>query len=387
VAETVPPPDQLALEDRAMAYMMGAMLAIDGSHDVPRALAWFAAAVALVREVGEAQSPVLRMVEPLYTMFQAYETGTLDPSRALAMPVDDPEPWIAGVSRVIRAHVSLNFGRAHAEAELDFHRALAVFRSLGERWGTAASLTSLAQLAGWRGDFGTAIAHGEEALRCVVELGSTEDEAEFRINQSQLLWAGGQPARAHAELALAGRAVARLGVPQVRSHLANIAADIARLEGDLVRAAQLMDEARELMPERAVPPQQRAILASSLGFLASARGDPDEARRQHRRAVEFALGSYDAPVVAQAVVGLAEVALDAGDAGLAATILGAGCGVRGVPDLSSVDGARVARRTEATLGPAAYEVAYERGRSATLAQLGELVDVPVPQIQALTGRG
>jgi hypothetical protein len=364
---------------------MGAMLAVDGSHDVARALAWFEAAVALVRRVDSPRSPFLRMVEPLFPMFRAFEAGELDPAHALAMPVDDPDPWIAGVCRVVRAHVSLNFGRAHAEAELDFHRALAMFRSLRERWGTAFTLTSLALLAGWRGDFGTAIAHGEEALRCVVELGSTEDEAEFRIKQAQLLWADGQPARAHAELALAGRAVARLGVPHVRSHLANTASDLARLGGDLARATQLGQQADELMPGRAVPPQHRSILTSSRGYLAAAHGDQEEAARQHRRAVELALSSFDAPVVAQALVGLAEVALDAGDPTRAATILGAGCGVRGVPDLSFLDGVRVAARTEAVLGASAYEAAYQRGRSATAAQIGELVGIPIP-IQALTAR-
>jgi hypothetical protein len=163
-----------------------------------------------------------------------------------------------------------------------------------------------------------------------------------------------------------------------------VAGDLARLEGDLVLAAQLHEEAQQLMPDRAVPAQHRSILASSLGYLASARGDREEAARQHRRAVEYGLSSFDAPVVAQAMVGLAEVALDAGDPGLAATILGAGCGIRGVPDESYLDGVRVAARIEAVLGAEAYELAYQRGRSATLAQIGELVGVPIPRIQALT---
>jgi ATP/maltotriose-dependent transcriptional regulator MalT len=351
---------------------------------VARALAWSEAAVALVREIGRPRSPLLRMVEPIYTMFRAFEAGELDRAATLEMPVDDPDPWVAGVSRVMRAHVSLNFGRSHGEAELDFHRALAMFRSLGERWGTAFTLSSLAQLAGWRGDFGTAIAHGEEALRCVVELGSVEDEVEFRINQAQLLWADGQTARAHAELSQARRGAARVGAPQVRSHLALVAGDLARLEGDLVRAAQLEDEAHQLLPDRAVPTQVRAVLTGSLGYLASARGDREEAVRQHRRAVEFALSSFDAPIVAQSMVGLAEVALDAGDAELAAAILGAGCVIRGVPDHSNLDGIRVAARIETVLGTSAYQVAYQRGRSATLAQIGELVGVPIPRIQALT---
>jgi ATP/maltotriose-dependent transcriptional regulator MalT len=323
------------------------------------------------------------MVEPMYATFRSFGTGEASFGE-VEMPVDDPDPWIAGVARVMRAHVELNFGRSHAEAELDFQRALAVFGGLGERWGTAFSLTSLATLAGWRGDFGPAIAFGEEAVRCVVELGAVEDEVEFRVKQVQVLFAGGQPGRARAELALADRTAQRLGVAHVRSRVASVAGDLARFEGDLVLAADLVRRAEELLPERGVAPQFQSILASSRGYLEAARGDLDEAWAHHRRAVQLAVSSFDAPIVAQALIGLAEVALDDGDAGLAATVLGAGTGIRGRPDLSFVDGVRVAARAEAALGTAAFQRAYQRGLSATNAQIGELVGVEIPDVVALT---
>lgn len=367
-----------------MAYTMGAMLTVDGTGDVDRALAWFDAAVQVVRQIGTPHSPLLRMVEPLNLVFRSFTSGAALSQPQAQLPVDDPDPWVSGVSRVMRAHVSLNFGRSHAEAELDFHRALAVFRSLGERWGTAFTLSSLATLAGWRGDLGTAVAHTEEALRCVVELGTAEDEVEFRVRQAQLLWADGQRGRAHAELASADRVAGRLGIPHVLSRVANAAGEVARLEGDLVHATELAARAEELTPERAVASQYRSIVATSRGFLEAARGDLEEARRYHRRAIELAVSSFDAPVVAQAMVGLAEVALDDGDPGLAATVLGASAGIRGRPDLSFVDGVRVAGRIESALGTAAYEQAYQRGVSATSAQIGELVGVRLPEIEALT---
>jgi predicted ATPase len=374
------PRDRAATEELAMAYTVGAMLTVDGGHDVGRAMAWMEAAVELVRRVGTPESPLLRLVEPMYLTFRTLESGATVTPTDVRMPVDDPDPWISGISRVMRAHLSLNFGRSHAEAELDFHRALAVFRGLGERWGMAFTLSSLATVAGWRGDFGTAIAHADEAVRCVVELGASEDEVEFRVKQVQLLWADEQHARAHAELALADRTARRLGIPQVRSLVANTAGNVARLEGDLVLAAELARRAEAWMPDRAVAPQYRSIVVSSRGFLEAALGDLDEARRQHRHSIALAVSSFDAPVVAQAMVGLAEVALDDGDPQLAATMLGAGVGIRGRPDLSFLDGVRVAARTEAALGAAAFERAHQRGLSATAAQIGELAGVQIPEL-------
>jgi len=135
-----------------------------------------------------------------------------------------------------------------------------------------------------------------------------------------------------------------------------------------------------------VAPQLQSMVATSRGFLESARGDVDAARQHHRRAVELAVSSYDAPVVAQALVGLAELALDEGDARLAATVMGAGTGIRGRPDLSFVDGVRVAARAEAALGTDAFRHAYERGLSSTGTQIGELVGVSIPENAALTNR-
>ena len=115
VAEAAPPGDQDTLEDRGMAYTMGAMLAIDGSQDTARALAWFGAAVALVRDVDRPRSPLLRMVDPLYTMFQAYESGHLDPGRAaraaaileprIAVPIHWGTLFPIGLSRLGRRHL------------------------------------------------------------------------------------------------------------------------------------------------------------------------------------------------------------------------------------------------------------------------------------------
>ena len=92
--------------------------------------------------------------------------------------------------------------------------------------------------------------------------------------------------------------------------------------------------------------------------------------------------SYDGPVVAQVLVGLADLALLDGDVELAATILGASTGVRGTPDLSLVDGRRVTSAARAALGDERYEAAYQRGMTMTTKQIGARLGVDVPELSS-----
>src|SRR5262249_38130533 len=138
-------------EERAVAYALGALLTIDGPHDVVTAMGWFEAAKRLVATMGPLRTPFLRMVDPLYQMFAIFEKRQAPADGEFEMPVNDPDPWVSAVSLLMRAHMMLNLGRAHDRANEDFAASLALFRSIGERWGMSFALNSLAMLAGWRG--------------------------------------------------------------------------------------------------------------------------------------------------------------------------------------------------------------------------------------------
>ena len=364
------PPD----EELAVVCAMGALLAIDGSHDQARALSWFHQAAELTARIPEPDSALLRLVLPLHALFAIMEVERRPiPVDTLNVPVDDPDRWIGATARVMRAHLYLNFGQRHAEAEADFGRALTVFRELGERWGTAFSLSSLAGLAAWRGEYATAAGYLEEAVRLCAELGVAEDEAQFRVKLAQLRWLLGDTGLARATMAEAGREADRMGLSESRYWVSYTAAELARLDGDLDRAQESLAVAVEVVGRGFSSPQARAMVASAQGYLAGARGDLAAARAHHAAALPAALDSVDSPVIAQVLVGLADLALREGEPTRTATLLGASVAVRGTPDRSQLDEVRLTSAARAVLGEAGFQAAYRRGLGVTLDTVPELV--------------
>ncbi len=371
------------LEEQAIAYTIGALLTVDGTKEMSLALQWFDAGAAIVERIGWPSMPLLRLVVPLRRgVFETFRSGVPPADDYVGMPVDDPSPWIAATARIMRAHLLLNFGRALERAGDDFRIALAVYRQLGERWGTAFSLVSLGGLAAWRGEFRTAIEDLEEALCCVTEMGAREDRIVFHVFLARLLWAEGDRDRAYATLAVAEREAERLGVPEVHAQVSIVASDLARFDGDLFRALDHLRRAERFAAHETIASQLRAVVASSRGYLEAARGDVDEARRSHRAAIDYSISPVDAPVIAQVLVGMAEISLLDGEPEFAAVILGASAAVRGTEDLSLMDGRRVTSDARTALGDERFDMAYARGLATTTKQIGALVGVDLPELTA-----
>jgi predicted ATPase/DNA-binding SARP family transcriptional activator len=361
-------------EARAIAYTMGALLVLDSRQDTAAARAWFRRAAEISATLPAPPHPVLRLVLPLELLLGIVEDERRPiPLDLLDPPVDDPEPWIAATARVMRAHMQLNFGRQHAEAEADFRRSLAAFRQLRERWGIAFTLSSLAGLLSWRGEFAAAADHLAEAIALTGELGVAEDQVTFKVRLAQMHWLLGDHDKAWAVLDDARRDAHRVGFPEARYWVAYTAAELTRLDGDLVRAGRLLAEAAEAVVSGLAAPQARAMVASTEGYIAAAGGDFAAARRAHAKAVADAVSSVDSPVVAQVLVGVADLALKEGDVPRAATLLGASVGVRGIPDLSLADEVRVTAEARAALGDAEFERFHQAGAGTTIETVADLV--------------
>jgi len=263
----------------------------------------------------------------------------------------------------------------HTQAEADFLAAASDLGTLGERWGSAAALGGLAMLEGWRGEHAAAVGHYRQASEFAAELGSTEDEVQFRLFMARELWLLGEREAAWVELARAQPAAERLGLSYLVAFAAYTAGDLARLDGQTEVARAALTRAMELASSSSAVQQIRALTATGLGYLAGAEGDLYAARRWHAEALQAARSSTDAPVIAQTLTGLADLALREGDPERAAELLGASFAIRGTRDRSVIEEERTAGQARSVLGDARYGEAYQRGQCVTVDTLAALVPV------------
>src|SRR5580693_9521170 len=359
----------------AVAYAMGALLAIDTPLRAA-GLHWLDRAAALAARITDPVNPVMPLLGPLAALF-----GAPDPARGPVGPdvFDDaagnPHPWVAAMARILRGHWTLNLGQRHAQAEADFLAAASILAELGERWAQAVAFGGLAALEGWRGEHAVAVGHYRQARDLVAAFGSTEDEVQFRLFMVRQLWLAGEPEAAWDELSRAQPDAERLGLPELRAFAVYTAGDLARLDGRPEAAREALVRAVEMAILPDVAQQVRAVAATGLGYLAGAEGDLDAARDWHAQALADARSAADAPVIAEALTGLADLALRENDAERAAELLGASVAIRGTTDRSVHDERRVADLARSVLGEARYGQAYQRGQRVTMDTLAALTEI------------
>jgi predicted ATPase/DNA-binding SARP family transcriptional activator len=365
-------------ERRAAACAMAALLALDGLRDEERAAEWFRAAERLARRTARAH-PLLRLLEPIERVLASYQLdGAEVPLDAIEPLADDEDPWVRGTARLMHGHLLLNLGRRHDETERDFTTALADFHEIGERWGTSLALTSLADLLAWRGDLPTAIVHNEQALAELAELPSSDDVVHMRVKLAHLRRQAGDVTGGVATLAEASVEADRLGLPTALCEVTHAQGDFARWDGDLAAARVHLTRAAALARNVTVAPQFRGMILDSLSYVDVAEGDLAAASTHLAAALTWAMDSQDAPVLAQVLVGIANLALCQDDPAVAAELLAAGVAIRGIPDLSRADTAAVTAATRAALTEAEFAEATRRGSAATVTTVQELI-APIVQ--------
>ncbi|MFI0155066.1 BTAD domain-containing putative transcriptional regulator [Streptomyces lydicus] len=288
-----------------------------------------------------------------------------------------------------------------AAARLD--RSLAAFRALGDRWGTAACLSSRAQ--GTRGDLAARRRDAEESAALFRELGDGWGQLQAADALGAMAEITGDYTRA-ARLHEDGLRIAEeLGLWIQASYKLTGLGRIALLTGDLARARDCHERGLRLAAEqshrrgemfaesglalgarkegRLDEAEARlrpwlewcrgrdgdpgtAFALAELGFVAELRGDTGAARRLHLDGFEAARATGDPRAVALALEGLAGVQAQAGRFVSAARLLGAAAALRaaaGAPQ-PAAEGEDVARSTAAArrgLGEAAFGTAYRSG--------------------------
>ena len=124
-----------------------------------------------------------------------------------------------------------------------------------------------------------------------------------------------------------------------------------------------------MLGDEAKQPNIRAITHDLLGYLAD---DLIQARTHHAAACQAAAGAGYAPMLAQVLVGVADLALRLGQYEQAARLLAASAAVRGLPDRSRPDEARIERTVRSRLGDARFAEAAREGTRVSWSQLAEV---------------
>jgi len=355
-------PGEVTDEIRATAYAFAAYFLTSGQADVYAAEKWIHEAYALSRKMRTGH-PALGFVATLEHMLR--EPGDFLSAYEPLLTADDP--WTRAQARLTRGRMRIMLGRDEREADADIETALAEFRALGERWGISFALTSLAERLAMRGAFDEACRHYEQAAETVTDVGAIEDMIRIRTQQAQAYWLAGDADAGAAAMAEAQRWADRIVWPDALAGLALAKAELARWRGDRDEAYRQIAQAEAVLGDD--EPHMRGVTHDLLGYLAE---DLGEARAHHAAAFRAAADSAHAPLIARVLVGLADLARRQERYDQAARLLAASAAVRGLPDRSLPDAARIERDVRRHLGDARFTEVTGEGARADWRELAEV---------------
>jgi len=272
------------------------------------------------------------------------------------------------------AYLRREYGRATGLS----HESLTLYRRVGESWGIARALDTLAQIAGDQGAYTQAIALYEESLALRRTLGDRHDLGASLCNLGNALLQIDDIARAeplHEENLAVFRA---LGDTKGVSTLLNIQGSAATSRGEYARAAVLYEEALALAQDIG------DMWATAAGFINLAEiarevGDNERAQTLHRRALTLSGDLADTTLIVAGLDGLAANAIACGHPTRAARLLGAAAARRAEIGVAlsglertihdcTVAAARTALEAPATAWEDAFEQAYAAGRRMSTAE-------------------
>jgi hypothetical protein len=325
---------------------------------------WIRKAAEISRRVDSAH-PSVRMSQALERLLDGPSVFVAAFEPLLA----DGDPWVRALARLQTGKMRIMLGDGDRDADAELETALAEFRALGERWGISFALTELADRLAVRGEFVAACRYYEQAIVVAEEVGATEDVVRMRSRQAELYWMAGDPEASAAAVAEAQRRAERVAWPEALVELALSKAEMARWQGDIVEARRHLDRAITLLGHEAERANLRLTIEDLLGYLAT---DRDEVWQHRSAAVQAAIESGHIPGIAQVLVGIADLALRTGQDEQAARLLAASAAVRGLPDRSNLDVARIEQETRRRLGAERFTEATDAGRNADWRDLVEV---------------
>jgi predicted ATPase len=349
---------------RALVYGLVVHFLGSGRGDDPQLGEWIHRAHRY-SQLSQRAHPSLEVLAALERMLQAPDAYLT----AFEPLLDSADPWVRALARAHVGKARIVFGQGGPDADEYLKRALAEFRALGDRFGIWLTLTELAERTAVRGDLAGACQHYEQAVGVLIETGAVEDVIQIRSRQAQLYWLLGDEDSSAAAMAEAQRYAERATWPSALVELALSQAELARWAGQAEEAQRQLEVVATLLRDAADQPDIRAVIHDLLGYLA---GDLIEARAHRSAACQAAAEAGYVPLTAKVLVGIADLALRRGQDEQAARLLGASDSVRGLPDRSNPDAARIERETRSRLGDARFAEAAREGTRTSWSQLIEV---------------
>ncbi|MFI6389141.1 BTAD domain-containing putative transcriptional regulator [Nonomuraea sp. NPDC050540] len=268
-----------------------------------------------------------------------------------------PEPWSRAVAVLGEALVDQLDGRL-AEAERGLETALASFTALGERWGMAQGLESLATLASWRGEWARARELWQRALDLIGELGADDEVVDILCRRASGLMREGDQDAAAADVARAAELARMTGRPAIVEFTLG---ELADRRGDPAAARAHYESALAVaQPGVFVTEGLRPHAQTALARLAVRDGDHARARALHAEALTGISRSL-AGDLATVVEGHADLALLDGTAERAAYLLGAAATLRGMAVTGDRAVADVAAAATLAIGAERFAAQYAKG--------------------------
>ena len=326
-------PGEVTDDIRAVVYALVVHFVSSGRGDENTAAEWIHQAYRFSQR-SQSRDPRLAFVAPLERMLRAPD----DFLPAWEALLDHEDPWVRALARLQVGKLRIVLGQGGRDADAYLEMALAEFRALGERFGISIALTELADRLAVRGEFADACEHYEQAIAAVTEVGAIDDVIVMRSRQAQLYWLLGDEDASAAAIAEAERCAERVTWPDALAELALSKAKLARWGGHAEEARRQLGVATTMLGDEAEQANIRAVTHDLLGYLAD---DLSEARAHRVAACQAASEAGHAPLIAQVLVGVADLALRRDQYEQAARLLAASAGVRGVPDRSDPDVARI----------------------------------------------
>jgi predicted ATPase len=356
-------PGEVPDETRAMVYALVVNFLSSGRGDQRQAAEWIHEAHRLSQR-SQHPNPLLELIVPLERMLQGPDAFLT----AFEPLLDSEDPWVRALARLQLGKVRIALGLSGRDADACLEMALAEFRAIGERWGISFALDELAERIAARGELLSACEHFEQAIAVVTEVGAIEDVIPMRSRQAQLYWLLGEKVASAAAIAEAERCAERVTWPGALAELALSRAELARWGGNAGEARKQLGIATCMLGDEAEQPYIYSATRDLLGYLAD---DLGEARAHRAVAFQAAVEVGHAPMIARVLVGIADLALRRDQYVQAARLLAASVAVRGLPDRSLPDAARIEQAARRRLGDAKFAEATQEGAQASWSELAE----------------